>query len=168
MTNTVGNLNRYRISSKFILAKIIIALGLCLLIYSWSSDFYNQVLSQKTAVHFLGTLLLLGIFIFLSTAKRIEYDNVECKLYVFHFRGQLVDEIPVEKIDKILYSAIGLGRGLYSYVFVYKDIHGQRKKARLFPIPFSNYIDTIITDTKLRNPNVVTRNWSLGINELFD
>jgi hypothetical protein len=110
---------------------------------------------------------LTGLLVFVYTRKRIDYDDIKQILYVVDTKRQTEIEIPVEKIDKILYSAIG-GRGNKSYVIVYRDFHNHRQKVRLFPIPFDNSIDTIITDTKLQNPNLVTRNWSIGWNELFD
>jgi len=168
MTDVSENPNLYRVSSKFIIAKIAIGIGLFALIYSWGSDIYNQTFTQKTAAHVLGTLMLTGLFYFLTKTKTIKYDDIKCRLYVFNSKGQFEVEIPVEKIDKILFSAVGLGRGFYSYVLVYRDFQNQGKKVRLFPIPLKNDVDIIIADTKLRNPNLITRNWSFGINEFFD
>ncbi len=168
MNATADNSTRYRVSSRFILPKLAIAFALFILIYNLGSDIYNQAFTQETAANLLGTLVLFILFFFLMKVKTIYYDNKKFRLYIFSYKGQFEDETPVEKIDKILFSAVGLGRGFYSYILVYRDVHEQVKKVRLFPIVFSNDIDTIIQDTKLRNPNVVTRSWSIGINEFFD
>jgi hypothetical protein len=168
MTNTHANSNRYRVSSKFILLKIGIYFGLLALIYSWGSDIYNHSFGEKSIAHLIGTVALVGILYLLTKTKIIEYDDIKCILYIFNSKGKFENEIPVEKIDKILFSSLGFGRGSYSYVIVYRDVNSEQKKVRLFPIAFNNDIDTIITDTKLRNPEVVTRNWSFGWNEFFD
>lgn len=168
MTYTIDNSNRYRVSSKFLLIKIAICFGLFALTYSWGSDVYTHTFGEKSIAHLVGTVFLVGIFYFLTKAKTIEYDDVKCILYVYDSKGKLEREIPVEQIDKILFSSLGFRRGGYSYVIVYRDLKSEKRKVRLFPIPFNNDIDTIITDTKLRNPNLITRYWSVGWNELFD
>lgn len=108
-----------------------------------------------------------GILYFVCTRKRIDYDDINQIVFVVDEKRQTETNIPVEKIDKVLYSSIG-GSGNKSYVIIYRDFHNQRQKVRLFPIPFDNSIDTIITDIKLKNPDLVTRNWSIGWNELLD
>ena len=108
-----------------------------------------------------------GIFYFVSTMKRIDYDDIKQTLYIVNTKAQTEIEVPVEKIDKIYLSAFG-GRGNSSYVIVYRDFHNQQQKVRLFPIPFDNSIKTIKIDTELKNPNVVIRNWTFGWNEFFE
>lgn len=128
----------------------------------------NDTINQKSITGLtLGTVALTAIFYFVNTRKRIDYDDIKLVLYVVDTERQTEIEIPVEKIDKILYSAIG-GRGNKSYVIIYRDIYNQKQKVRLFPIPFDNSIETIITDAKLKNPDLVTRNCSIGWNELGD
>ena len=116
----------------------------------------------------VGILILGGILYYASTRDIFEYDNVKRIMYILNYRRQNEKEIPVEKIEKILYSSVGFGRGSHSYLIIYSDSHNQKHKIRLFPIPFKNDINTIIADTKLKNPDLVTRNWSFGVNELFD
>ncbi|SHG05062.1 hypothetical protein [Flavisolibacter ginsengisoli] len=165
---TTDNSNRYRVSTKFTLTKVFVFIGLFSIVFSTIREIGNDTFSQKSITGLsLGTIVLTGLLVFVYTRKRIDYDDIKQILYVVDTKRQTEIEIPVEKIDKILYSAIG-GRGNKSYVIVYRDFHNQRQKVRLFPIPFDNSIDTIITDTKLQNPNLVTRNWSIGWNELFD
>jgi hypothetical protein len=147
---------------------VFVFIGLFSIVFSTIREIGNDTFSQKSITGLsLGTIVLTGLLVFVYTRKRIDYDDIKQILYVVDTKRQTEIEIPVEKIDKILYSAIG-GRGNKSYVIVYRDFHNQRQKVRLFPIPFDNSIDTIITDTKLQNPNLVTRNWSIGWNELFD
>lgn len=109
----------------------------------------------------LGAIALTGIFYFLNTKKRIDYDDVKQTLYIVDTKAQTEIEVPVEKIDKICLSAFS-GRGNSSYVIVYRDFQDQQQKVRLFPILFDNSIKTIKTDTKFKNPNVVIRNWAFG------
>jgi hypothetical protein len=128
-----------------------------------SANFNEKSITGLT----LGTIALTAIFYFVSTRKRIDYDDIKQTLYVVDTKKDTEIEVPVENIDKILYSSFG-GRGTGSYVIVYRDFHNQQQRVRLFPIPFDNTIDTIKTDAKLKNPDLVTRNWSVGWNELFD
>jgi len=131
-------------------------------------DIRNETITEKSiAVLTLGTLVLTGILYFVGTRKRIDYDDIKQILYVVDIKKQTEIEISVEKIDEILYSDIGFGSGNYSYVIYYRDVYNQKQKVRLFPIPFDNSIDTIIIDTKLRNPDLVTRKWSIWWNEFF-
>ena len=166
---TVDSPNRYRVSTKFIIVKVVACIGLFSIIFNLFRNTSHDTFNQKSIIGLtLGTIAFTGILYFVSTRKRIDYDDIKQTLYVVDTKRQTEIEIPVEKIDKILYSAIGFGRGNYSYVIVYKDFHNQKQKVRLFPIPFDNSIKTIITDTELKNPGLVTRNWSIGWNEFFD
>ena len=163
---TAENPNRYRISTNFTLAKVFVCVGLFSIVFNLIREIRNDTLSQKSVTGLvLGTVGLTGLLFFVSTRKRIDYDDIKQALYVVDTKRQTEIEIPIEKIDKILYSSIG-GLGNRSYVIIYRDFHNQSQKVRLFPIPFDNSIDTIITDTKLKNPDLVTRNWSIGWNEL--
>ena len=165
MTN--DNTNRYRVSTKFTAVKIFVLVGLFSIIFNLVRDLRNDNLNQKSIVGYTaGTVALLGIFYFVSTRKRIDYDDIKQCLYIVDRKNETETEIPVDQIDKIQLSAIG--RGKSSYIITYRDIHNQSKKLRLFTIPFDNSIDTIMTDAKFKNPNVVTRNWTFGWNEFFD
>jgi hypothetical protein len=168
MTDNADDTHRYRISSKFILPKIFICIGLFVFTYSWSTDIYNQIFGEKSIAHLFGTGFLGVILYYLSKVKIVDYDSIKCIIYVFDPKGKFESEIPVERITRILFSAVGLGRGSHSYNIFYHDSDGQEKKVRLFPIYGNNDIDTIISDTKLRNPEVVTRTWSFGVNEFLD
>jgi hypothetical protein len=168
MSNNLNNPNRYRVSSKYFIQKILIGIALLYLTYRWGKDVVNQTFTQSSVALILGTLFLGALLYFLTKIKTIEYDDVKCILYILDSTGKFETEIPVERIDKILYSSVGFGNGSYSYLIIYRDLFNQKQKVRLFPIPFSNHIRTIITDTRLRNPDVITRSRSIGWNELSD
>lgn len=165
---TTDNSNRFRISTKFTLVKTFVFVGLFSIVFNLVRELRNDAINQKSITGLsLGTIALTAIFYFVNTRKRIDYDDIKQALYVVDTKSHSEIEIPVERIDKILYSSFG-GRSNKSYIIVYRDLYGQSQKVRLFPIPFDNSIDTIITDAKLKNPDLVTRNWSIGWNELFD
>lgn len=128
------------------------------------SDTFTQTSIMGLTLTAIG---LIGVFYYVITRKRIDYDNVKEILYLVDLKKHAEIEIPVEKIEKILFSLVG-AKPFGSYVIIYRDFQNQKQKLRLFPIPFDNSIDTIITDAKAKNPNLVTRNWSFGWNELLD
>jgi hypothetical protein len=165
---TTDNSNRFRISTKFTLVKVFVFIGLFSIVINLIREMRSANFNEKSITGLtLGTIALTAIFYFVSTRKRIDYDDIKQTLYVVDTKKDTEIEVPVENIDKILYSSFG-GRGTGSYVIVYRDFHNQQQRVRLFPIPFDNTIDTIKTDAKLKNPDLVTRNWSVGWNELFD
>jgi hypothetical protein len=91
----------------------------------------------------------------------IEYDDIQQILYVVDYKGKLQIEIPIENIDKILYSNLGLNfetNFTHSYIIVYSDQNGEKKKILLFPISFQNDVKALIIDTKIKNPNLITSN----------
>lgn len=165
---TENNQNRYRVSTKFTLLKVGLLIGLLSIIINLVREVRSDTFNQKAIIGLtLGTIALTGIFYFISTRKRIDYDDIKLTLYIVDTKTETEIEVPVEKIDKIYLSAFG-GRGNSSYVIVYRDFHNQQQKVRLFPILFDNSIKTIKTDTELKNPNVIIRNWTFGWNELFE
>lgn len=165
---TKNNQNRYRVSTKFTLLKIGLLIGLLSIIINLVREVRSDTFNQKAIIGLtLGTIALTAIFYFISTRKRIDYDDIKQTLYIVDTKTQTEIEVPVEKIDKIYLSAFG-GRGNSSYVIVYRDFHNQQQKVRLFPILFDNSIKTIKTDTELKNPSVIIRNWTFGWNELFE
>jgi hypothetical protein len=165
---TEDNLNRYRVSTKFTILKLGILVGLFSIVFNLVSEFRNDTFTSKSIAGLtLGGIGLTVIFYFVSTRKRIDYDDIKQTLYIVDTKAQTEIEVPVEKIDKIYLSAFG-GRGNSSYVIVYRDFHNQQQKVRLFTIPFDKSINTIKIDTKFKNPNVMIRNWTFGWNELFE
>jgi hypothetical protein len=165
---TTNNRNRYRVSTKFTLLKIGLAIGILSLVINFIREIRNNTLNEKTTIGLtLGIIASTCIFYYISTRKRVDYDDIKQTLYIVDTKNQTEIEVPVETIDKIYLSTLG-GQGNSSYVIVYRDFHNQQQKIRLFPILLDNSIKTIKTDTKLKNPNVVIRNWTIGWNELFD
>ncbi len=125
-------------------------------------------MTSLTTFGFIGAIIIFNALLYyLTTRKTIEYDDIKQILYVLDSTGTLEFEVPVEKIDKILFSSAGFDRLGYSYVIIFRDFHDQKRKIRFFTIPFRKDIDTIIVDTKLKNQNLITRNWNVGWNELF-
>ena len=165
---TTNNPNRFRISSNFIVIRIIIGFGIIGLLFDLIPDIVTGTSNPMSIwTRVFGILPLLGILYYFSTRKRIDYDDINQILYIVDIKNQLETSIPVENIDKILYSSIG-GISGYSYLIIYRDFQNQKQNVRLFPIPYDRTIETIKMDAKLKNPNLVTRNWSVGWNELFD
>jgi hypothetical protein len=157
------NPNRYIVSSKFTLIKIFVLIGFLSIAFNLVREFRNDTINQKSImVLALGTFAMAGIFYFVSTRKRIDYDDIKQAVFIIDTKQHTEIEIPVEKIDKILYSGIGFGNGTYSYLIVYRDSLNQQQKVRLFTNSSDHSIKTIITDAKLKNPNLITTNWSFG------
>jgi len=164
----MDNSNRYRVSTNFLIAKIIIAAFLLITLLHLVNGILNHsVTGTNIASQGLIIIILTLVFYYVSTRKRIDYDEVKQIMYIVDTKNQTETAIPVEKIDKILFSALG-GNTSNSYVIVYRDFQNVKQKVRLFTIMFNHSIDTIKTDAALKNPHLVIRNWSVGINELFD
>ncbi len=158
---TIENPNRFRVSTKFTSIKVFVVVGLFSIVFNLIRELRNDNINQKSVIGLsLGIIALTAIFYFVSTRKRIDYDDIKQALYVVDKKNQSEIEIPVERIDKILYSSF-VGGGNKSYLIVYTDVDGERKKLTLFPIPFDNSMETIIMDAKLKNPDLVTRNWRI-------
>ncbi len=165
---TTDNQNRYSVSTKFTILKTAIITGLFSIVFNLVRDFRNDTFTSKSIAGLtLGGIALTGILYYISTRKRIDYDDIKQALYIVDTKAQTEIEVPVENIDKIYLSALGR-RGNASYVIVYRDFHNQQQKVRLFPILFDNSINTIKTDTMLKNPNVIIKKWTFSWNELFD
>lgn len=159
------NLNRYRVSSKMILLKVGIFIGIFTITFNIIRALKEHTLSLTVLPLVFAGLLLTWIYFYVNNLKQIDYDDIKQTLYIVDTKKQTEIEVPVEKIDKIYLSAFG-GRGNSSYVIVYRDFHNQQQKVRLFPILFDNSISIIKTDTELKNPDVVIQNWTFGWNEL--
>ena len=165
---TTDDLNRYRISTNFTFLKVIIVVLFLFLVFNLVSDIRKDAVSPKSVFGRSFILLALaGIFNFLRTRKRVDYDDVKQMIYLVDTKAQTEIEIPVEKVDKIYVSAFS-AQGHSSYIIVYRDIHNQQHNLRLFPILFDDSINTIKAEARYKNPDVVIRGWTLGWNELFD
>jgi len=165
---TGDNFNRYRISTNFRVIKICIAILLFSIVFFLVKEVRNKTFNYNSIAGLaIAGLSLTGIFYYISTRKRIDYDDIKQKLYIVDEKKQTEIEVPVENIDKIYISAFGRG-GDTSYVIVYRDDNNQKNKVRLYPMFLDNSIKTIKADTKHKNPNVIIRNWSIGWNEFFE
>ena len=143
-------------------------MGLFSVVFNLLKEIRGHTFTQTSITGLtLAAIGLTAIFYYVVTRRRIDYDDIKEIIYLVDTKRQIEVKIPVEHIDKILYSAIG-ARPFGSYVIIYRDFENQKQKIRLFPILFDNSIETIKTDARVKNPNLVTRNWSIGWNELFD
>ncbi len=159
--------NRFRISSNFPIIKFVICILTVSIIINIGTSISNNAIASET-IFLLGVELLVAValFYFIRTRKQIDYDDIAQILYLVDKNNLAETQIPVERLDKILYSGIGL-QSKGSYVIFYRDSYNQLAKFHLFPILFDNSIATIIADTKFKNPNLITRTWSLGWLNLF-
>lgn len=122
---TADNQNRYRVSTKFTLLKVGLLVGLLSIVINVVREFRSDTFNQKAVIGLtLGTIALGGIFYYISTRKRIDYDDIKQILYIVDTKAQTEIEVPIENIDKIYLSALGV-QGFYSYVIVYRVFHNQ-------------------------------------------
>jgi len=165
---TGDNFNRYRISTNFTVLKIGIVILLFSVVFFFIKEVRNETFNYNSIAGLaIAGLTLTAIFYYISTRKRIDYDDIKQKLYIVDEKKQTEIEVPVENIDKIYISAFGRG-GDTSYVIVYRDYNNQKNKVRLYPIFNDNSIKTIKADAKHKNPNLIIKNWSIGWNEFFE
>jgi hypothetical protein len=155
--------NRRRISSKLLYTKVFFFL--------WGLFFFINVITEpinlKSSITLLTVILLvISIIYYCQTRPIIEYDFTNKVLYIIDKKlGE--NEVPVTNIQKILFSALGLSNS-YSYKIVFTDKDSNTRKVRLFPIFMHTDITKLIADVKSINPKVEIRNWSFGLDELFD
>lgn len=101
--------NRHRISTKFIMVKIVIYIGFASILFNVIKNInHNTITREDTLGLIFGSLLSGAILYYLNTRKIIEYDDVKLILYAIDSKRQLETEIPVERIDKILLSGLVL------------------------------------------------------------
>lgn len=137
--------------------KIGLLIGLFAIVFNIVRELKDNSLSLNILPFLFAGIVLTVIYFYINNLKQIEYDDIKQTVYIVDNKAQTEIEVPVNKIDKIYLSAFG-GRGNSSYVIVFRDFHNHQQKVRLFPILFDNSIQTIKTDAKLKNPNVVIRN----------
>jgi hypothetical protein len=161
MEDPEENSNRRRVSARFILAYFFIIAIVFMDILSFDdSRRFHRINSGTISSLVLAIVLGAVVWYFFMTMKIIEYDDVKCILYVMDWKRKTEIQIPVEKIDKILFSMWGERNS--SYVIVYRGKENLQQRVRLFPIPMSGDIQRIKKDTKSKNPNVVIDSWSIG------
>ena len=148
--------NRYRVSAKLTMVRVGIFICLFAIIVNIIREFEDNLISITIIPFLFAGVMLTAIYYYISNLKRIDYDDIRQTLYIVDTKSQSEIEVPVENIDKILYSSFG-GRANPSYVIFYRDFHNQQQKVRLFPILFDNSIATIKTDTEFKNPHVIIK-----------
>ena len=125
---------------------------------------------NKKLISLLVITVLFGVFLYLIEQRNvIEFDGKN--LYVSNKMKKQEIKIPLEKIDKLLFSVIGLNShsySSYSYRIIYRDDNSKIKRIRLYPRIGRDDISEIIRQTKIKNPNVEVCNWSFGLNEIFE
>lgn len=154
---------KLKISSSLIFPKLIIIgiLGALFLLMTDHPRTDANILAGYLVIFILLSLLLYGLF----TRPDIYYDPVQ--FYII--KGKKLNiEIPLENIQAIKFSAIGLGNAGYSYKIKYLDNKRAIQTIRVFPEILSNSFSKFIACAKEKNPEVKISNWSIGINELFD
>lgn len=161
---------RKRISSNFNSLKIFFVIISVFVLIIFIQRLYEQKFTEKDLIILVILALVFGSFFFyISTLKTIDF-NFNDRLFIID-RKHNEEQVLIEKIDKIIYSAIGLSYfngWSYSYRIVYTDQLGKIRRIRIFPKNFHDDIETLIKLTKLKNPNVKIRNWSMGIQEFYD
>jgi len=163
------NSNRYRINTKFTSLKVIGYIVFFCTLGNLAWQMYNQTFRQETLVPTLVVVsFAAGMLYFISKQKIVEYDELKQTLYRVGGKQQPETVIPVESISKILYTDLGQGTGYYAYQVVYRGPQGQIEQFWLFPLSFTNYMDTVITDAAIKNPALITRKWGFGRNAFFD
>ena len=161
-------INRRRISTSFLSFKIFLTIFFILFL-SFSLIENSLSVNQKLTLILVSIIFFGGLLYLIDKRNIIEFDGEN--LYVFDKIRKQEAKISLERIDKILFSVIGLNLfslSNYSYRIIYRDNNSQIKKIRLFPRTGSDDISKIIQQTKIKNPEVEVCNWSFGLNELFD
>jgi len=131
------------------------------LVFNLTIRIINNTLTAPILVAATIAIIIFSLLLFyLNTRKVVEYDDVKQVLYILSSKDILEFEVPVEKINEIVLSTIGFDRLGYSYVIIFNDFQNQKQKIRFFTIPFHRDIDTLIADTKYKNPNLIARPWS--------
>lgn len=103
------NPNRYRVSTDFTIVKVFVCIGLFSVIFNLIRDLCNNALTSDSIIRLtFFTLVFGGIFYLFHTRKQIDYDDIKQALYVVDKTNMTELEIPVDQIDKILYSGVGI------------------------------------------------------------
>jgi hypothetical protein len=158
-------MNRRRISTSFLSIKVFL---LSALIFWLCISLGNM--SYRLPIKLLLILLALMVFsscwYLISLRKVIYYDGenfyISCSKNIQEFK------VALKNIDKVQFSIIGLNL-LSGYNFSYKITYHDLgvKSFRIFPRTWSNDMDKVVEQIRVKNPKVEVCNWSLGLNELF-
>jgi hypothetical protein len=164
------NENRYRISTKFTSVKVFVWIGISsMLIWLGVLITRHSLVQGEVIPMVMGMAVCAGLLYFVATRKRIDYDDIRQELYIVDEKMGTEEVVRVAEIHKISLSGFGFdGPTGRSWNIAYTDGQGEWRKFRLYPIPLSNDIETLIIDAKLANPELVVRRWTFGWNEFFD
>jgi len=155
--------NKLKISSDFLIEKgiLIIAILIVLLLLS---DF-NRTETGFPTGHLISIPCLIGLLWLLFTRPAVYYNED----FMFIKKGKDKEaKIPLENIQSIKLSALGFQRNGGSWLVKYFDDNSELKTIRIFPSIFSNPFSKFIKSVKSKKPNISIRNWTFGINEVFD
>lgn len=147
---------------------VIISIVACILLAILNGILNHTIEKGIFFIYLIAIVGLLFVLNYLNTRRNVYYDHLQKMIIIESKKGIVLFEIPIDRIDKILYSAIGFGNGSRSYVIVYYDSENVQRRIRIFPKVFDNSMEQIKFDTKSVNPEVKIRNWTFGVNELFD
>jgi len=146
--------------------KFAMAAMLCASLLSLVMQIVNGAATIKSITGISVCILVFAaVFYFTFTRDIIEYDDIELKLFVVDHKRKTEYVIPVENIEKIVLSVVGWNIPdllNYPYEITYRDFNQHKRILKLYPIAFRKDISTLITDTKLKNPGVIVKNWSIG------
>ncbi|MEO5944421.1 MAG: hypothetical protein ABIP30_10310 [Ferruginibacter sp.] len=150
---------KIKISSDLILLKVIFitVIVFCTGILLWPG--------RESIKHYLIIIVILGLILFfLFTRSSIYYS--EDMFFIKKWRKDEIN-IPLENIISIKLSFLGFSRGENSWVVKYYSDNSEIKSIRILPNSFNSFSD-FIKACENKNPEIKTRRWSVGINELFD
>lgn len=153
--------DKIKISSSFIGQKTVLFIIMFFLLLVWSD--YKRSHDGTFLGHATGFIIVLALLVFFFTRPNMYYD--ENNFYIAQARRKNI-EIPLANIQSINYSILSFQKFSHSYRIKYLNDNNEIKSIRLFPgmSPISEFINCV----KKENPNVTTKNWSYGFNELFD
>jgi hypothetical protein len=157
------NSQKLKLSSDFFFVKLFLIGSLLILVYLLTD--YRHTQTNTLITYGVIVFIVLLSLIYLFTRPDIYCDSED--LYVYR-KNKIEIKIPLRDIYAINFSIIGFGLPEFSYKIKYRNENYGTKSIRLFP-SFSSYsVPTLIRYTQQQNPYVPIRNWSVGINELFD
>jgi hypothetical protein len=157
------NSEKLKISSDLFFIRLLFIGVYFILVYLLGD--YKKMETSTLITYIILAVVLLLCLIYLFTRPNIYCDSEN--LYILP-KSKSEVKIPLRNIYAINFSVIGFGLPGFSYKIKYRSDNDSVKSIRLFP-SFSSYsVPTLIRYTREQNPYVKIRNWSIGINELFD
>ena len=128
------------------------------------SDFHRTEKGFPTNL-LIGCIVLIIILFILFTRPSIYYS--ENSFFIKKIKNVEI-EIPFEKIESIKLSILGFSQYQGSWLVKYYSTDSKLESIRIFPSFTSESCSKFVKTAKGKNPKIIVRNWSIGINELFD